>query len=144
MSETRFTIHSAVYLLLINDGKVLLLRRYNTGWSDGMYTLLAGHLDGNEPLTVAMSREALEEAGITVNPEDIQFAHVMHRVSDKEYLDFFFTATKWEGEPRNTEPEKCDDMQWFPLDDLPNNILPYIKQVIKDMNKAKHYSEVGW
>jgi 8-oxo-dGTP pyrophosphatase MutT (NUDIX family) len=145
MSHARFTIHAAVYLLLVTDNKVLLLRRFNTGWSDGMYTLVAGHLDGDEPLTAAMCREAKEEAGIAIKPEDLAFAHVSHRSSsDRDYLDFFFTARLWEGEPHNAEPTKCDDMQWFPLDALPENILPYIKQVITTAKKGTPFSEIGW
>lgn len=144
MTEQRFTIRSAVYLVLIKDAKVLLLRRYNTGWSDGKYSLLAGHVDGNESLTTAMAREAQEEAGIVLRKEDISFAHVMHRVSNEEYLDFFFTASKWEGNPMNTEPNKCDDMQWFPLDKLPENTLPYIRNVIEDINKGITFSEIDW
>lgn len=144
MSTERFKLHAAVYLLLIRDGQVLLLRRFNTGWSDGMYSLISGHLDGDEPLTTAMCREAQEEAGIAINPTELKFAHVMHRFSDVEYMDFFFTANTWEGEPSNTEPEKCDDMQWFPLDNLPPNILPYVRQVVEDYTAGRYFSEVGW
>jgi 8-oxo-dGTP pyrophosphatase MutT (NUDIX family) len=140
----RFTLSAAVYVLLVRDGKVLLLRRYNTGWSDGLYSLPAGHIDGNEPLRQAACREAKEEAGVTVRTEDLAFAHVMHRVSNKEYLDFFFVTNTWEGEPHNAEPEKCDDLSWFPLDGLPENLLPYVRQVIEDYGQGVHFSEVGW
>jgi 8-oxo-dGTP diphosphatase len=148
MAKDRFKLSSAVYLLLVRDNKILLLRRYNTGWSDGLYSLAAGHIDGQEPLTLAMCREAKEEAGITVNPKDLAFVHVMHRIDrlgdKKEYLDFFFTASNWEGEPYNAEPEKCDDIQWFELDNLPENILPYIRQVIEDFKNGVYFSETGW
>ena len=62
MSETvgakkeRFKLIPAVYLLLRRDEEVLLLRRANTGYQDGKYGLIAGHLDGDELGTVAMSR----------------------------------------------------------------------------------------
>ena len=144
MAQDRFMVRAAVYLLLIRDDKVLLLRRFNTGWSDGMYTLPAGHLDGNEPLTVAMSREAHEETGVTIKPENLTFVHAMHRQSDREYLDFFFIAHEWEGEPVNTEPEKCDEVQWFPLGALPENILPYVRQVVDGYRTGAVFSETGW
>lgn len=148
MPTDRFKLSAAVYLLLIKDEKILLLRRFNTGWSDGQYSLPAGHIDGDEPLTLAMCREAKEEAGITLKPEDMTFAHAMHRkdrTSDKkEYVDFFFTAKEWEGEPYNAEPQKCDDARWFPLDDLPGNLLPYVRQVIDDHNSGVSFSEIGW
>ncbi len=39
----RFVLRSACYLILIREGKILLLRRFNTGWEDGKYTLIFGH-----------------------------------------------------------------------------------------------------
>jgi len=64
MTNERFKLTTAVYLVLRNESKVLLLRRANTGYQDGKYSLVAGHLDGDELGTVAIVREAKEEAGI--------------------------------------------------------------------------------
>lgn len=61
-----------------------------------------------------------------------------------ERIDVFFTAEKWEGEIRNLEPEKCDDLSWFDLDNLPENIVPYIRQALECINKKNIYSEFGW
>ena len=54
----------AVYLLLLREGHVLLLRRHNTGYEDGNYSVIAGHVDPGERVTQALVREAAEEAGI--------------------------------------------------------------------------------
>jgi len=140
----RFTIRAAAYLLLIKDNKVLLLRRFNTGWSDGMYTLAAGHLEEGEPVTAAMSREAKEEIGITINPADLHVVHVAHRNSATNYIDFYFTVSAWQGEPVNAEPDHCDDVQWFPLDALPANILPNVYDAITHYQAGEHFSELGW
>lgn len=139
--NTRFKLILSIYLILIKDGKVLLLRRANTGYEDGKYGLPAGHADGNESARVATAREAKEEAGIEVNPEDLKFTHCMHRLQEDERVDFFFAADKWEGEPKNMEPEKCDDLSWFPLDDLPPNTIPYIKQALELYQQGIYYSE---
>lgn len=144
MVKDYFSVRAAVYLLLLREGKVLLIRRFNTGWKDGFYSLVAGHVDGNEPLTVALCREAYEEAGITIKPADLQFAHVSHRASNVEYIDFYFRAMDWEGEPTNQEPHKCDDMQWFDLADLPDNLVPNVRSTLDDYKTARVYSEFGF
>src|SRR6185369_159344 len=78
MTGTHFTLIPAVHLFLFKEKKVLLARRFNTGFEDGNYSVPAGHVDGNEPMTAAMIREAKEEVGIEIQPENLQFAHVMH------------------------------------------------------------------
>jgi 8-oxo-dGTP diphosphatase len=140
----RFTLRAAAYLILIKDGKALLLRRSNTGWRDGEYTLPAGHIDGGETIRSELCREAMEEIGITIAPLDLQFAHVMHQRDNHEYIDFYFAAKNWDGEPTNNEPEKCDDMQWFALDALPENVIPNVKQALKAYEANEGYSEIGW
>lgn len=141
----RFKITPAVYLILRQGGEVLLSLRKNTGWHDGEYSLPSGHLEGNETLVEAMSREAEEEIGIIVAPEDLQLVHVMHRKQpDQERIDFFFSATKWTGEPENKEPEKCGGLGWYKMSSLPTDIIPYIKRAIRKSLSGKMYSEHGW
>ena len=138
----------ASYLVLLRDNKVLLLRRCNTGYEDGKYSMVAGHVEPDETFTECIIREAKEEAGISLKPEDLQVAHVMHRNSstakDNERVDVFFVAKEWNGETTNKEPHKCDDLSWFALDALPKNIIPFIKQAIEKINNKVYYSEHGW
>lgn len=140
----RFTLIPAVHLFLLKHDQILLLRRFNTGYEDGNYSVVAGHLEGDETATAGMCREAQEEAGIIVRPADLKFAHVMHRVTNAERLDLFFIADRWEGEPTNQEPEKCDDLSWFSANHLPSNMIPYVRQAIEHFTKGAHYSEHGW
>jgi 8-oxo-dGTP diphosphatase len=145
MSSERFLIRSAVYLFLIRKNKILLLRRFNTGWQDGYYSLIAGHIDGKEPVGKAMIREAEEEAGIIISKKDLLPATVIHKYyTNQEYIDFFFVTKRWEGEPIIKEPNKCDDMSWFPLNKLPVNLLPYIKGALKNYQKGVAFFEYGW
>lgn len=145
MSNERFMLRAAVYLILIKDGKTLLARRFNTGWMDGKYSLIAGHLDGNEKVSDAMIREAREEAGIRIEKNDLRPIKVLHRNSGgQEYMDFFFLAERWEGAPGIMEPNKCDDMSWFTLDELPTNTLPYVKNVIENHKDGIPFIESGW
>jgi 8-oxo-dGTP diphosphatase len=140
----RFKLIASVYLLFIKGNKILLLRRCNTGYEDGNYGLVAGHLDAHESLTSAAIREAKEESGIDIDPQDLEVKTTMHRRQDDERVDFFFEVTAWKGEPINTEPDKCDDLSWFDLDELPTNIIPYIRQAIECYRSGVLYSEFGW
>lgn len=70
--KEQFKLVPAVYLVLRNDNRVLLLRRANTGYQDGKYRLVAGHLDGDELGTTAVVREAKEEAGIDFDPSKLE------------------------------------------------------------------------
>jgi 8-oxo-dGTP pyrophosphatase MutT (NUDIX family) len=145
MKKERFKLIPTSHLFLLNDNKILLLRRYNTGYEDGKYSVVAGHLDGNETFIQAMVREAKEEADINIKPEDLHVEHVMHRkVPGEERIDFFISSKKWEGSPKNIEPNKCDDIRWFNINDLPENIIPYVKQAIECFKNKIFYSENGW
>ncbi|MFA5025217.1 MAG: NUDIX domain-containing protein [Candidatus Shapirobacteria bacterium] len=144
MSKERFQLRAAVYLMLIKDGKILLSRRYNTGWMDGKYSLISGHLDGGETISKAMIREAFEEANIKIDNKDLIPATVTHRMSDVEYVDFFYIASKWGGEPRIMETDKCDELKWFPLDNLPNNLLTHIRMAIVSYQNRVAFFESGW
>jgi 8-oxo-dGTP diphosphatase len=140
--RTKFPV--AVHIFFLAHGRVLLLRRYNTGWQDGNYSVVAGHVEAGESVTQAALREVREEAGLMLTADQLRFVGVMHRNSDSERIDFFFVAQEWEGEPANAEPERCDDMGWYPLDALPANTVPYIRRGLANYRRGAVYDEFGW
>lgn len=144
MTTEKFKLRSAVYLMPIKDSKILLSKRFNTGWMDGKYSLISGHIDGNETVFEAMVREAMEEAGLKIDPKDLIPATVIHRKSDVEYIDFFFVVKKWQGIPTIKEPNKCDDLSWHPLDNLPNNLLPFIVEALNNYQNKIAFFASGW
>lgn len=143
--QERFKLIPAVYLVLRRDDNILLLRRANTGYQDGTYSVIAGHLDGDELAKEGMVREAKEEAGITIDPKSLKLAHVVHRLTrnqpEQERIDLFFETTEWEGEVTNVEPEKCDDLSWHPVTNLPDSMLPLVRNVINSITQGINYSE---
>jgi len=129
----------------MRDGKVLLLRRFNTGYEDGNYSVIAGHVDGDETITDTMMREAKEEAGISIDRDELRVVHVMHRKKgEEERIDFFFVCDRWNGEIRSMEPDKCDEMRWASVDSLPANVIPYVRQAFDNFQKNIFFSEFGW
>jgi mutator protein MutT len=145
MPSEKFLVRAAVYLILLKEDKILLAKRYNTGWMDGKYSLITGHLDGDESVSKAMIREAKEEAGIEIEKDNLIPATVIHRkYPGQEYIDFFFVCKKWVGNPTIMEKDKCDDMSWVSLNNLPDNLLPYIKEALNNFKKQISFSETGW
>jgi 8-oxo-dGTP diphosphatase len=141
----RFTAPVAVHLFLLRGGEVLLLRRANTGYEDGNYSVIAGHLDGGELAVQAMIREAREEAGIAIRPEALTPVGVMHRRSTTdERIDFFFACEQWEGEIVNAEPHKCDELAFYDLDRLPPNVIPYVRRALENYRSGRWFDEYGW
>ncbi len=147
MSKREKPFHTACYLILLKPNQVLLSRRYNTGYEDGNYSLVAGHVESDETVRDALVREAEEEAGIQVKRDDLEFVSVLHRNTKGKriYLDFFFKCDKWDGEPHNAEPDKCDQILWADLDNLPENVIPYVQQAIQTATgRGDAYWEIGW
>ncbi len=132
------------YLMLVRDRKILLSRRYQTGYEDGKYSLPAGHVEDGESLMDCMAREVVEEIGVILAPQAFSLVHVMHQKHLDIRMDFFFVADVGDQKPVIREPEKCDDLRWFPLNNLPANTIPYIRHAIECYQKKIFYSEFGW
>ena len=147
MPKKRFKLIAEVYLILVRRNQILLLKRQNTGYEDGRYSFIAGHVEEKEPLTKAIMREVKEEAGIKIKKRDLSLVHIMHRNnhdSSDERIGFFFKATKWQGNITNMERNKCAELKWFSLKRLPQNIIPYIKKAISNYEQRILYSEDGF
>lgn len=141
----KFKLVATVHIFLTkNDTEILLLRRFNTGYADGKYSVIAGHIDGNEEVKTAAIREAKEEAGIEIEPSNIEVVGVMHRKGEDERVDFFLAASRWKGNIVNAEPDKCDDLSWHSVHDLPANMVAYVKQALENDRKGKFFESFGW
>ena len=141
----RFKLSVSVFMILVDGTKILVIKRGNTGWMDGFYSVPAGGVDGGNTLMKEAIRETKEEINITVKEPDIKLIHTMHNVTEKEeWIGAFFTTNKWEGQPIVNEPHKHTEVKWVEIDELPENTIPYVKQAIEAMKNKKSYSEYGW
>ena len=137
-----YTVVPSVYLFFRDGEKILLSKRKNTGYRDGEYSLPAGHIEEGEYALEATVREAKEETGVDIDPADLVMAHVMYRkCADHVRADYFFEVKKYSGEITNPEPEKCDGLDWYPLTDLPENTVLYIRAAIEHYANGNIFSE---
>lgn len=134
----------AVHLFLLKGDHVLLLRRFNTGYEDGNYSVVAGHVERGETVTQAAVREAYEEAGIRISREALRPCGVLHRGEGSERVDFFFATDEWEGTISNREPEKCSALEWHPITTPPPNTIPYIRHALSNFSHGQWYDEFGF
>jgi 8-oxo-dGTP pyrophosphatase MutT (NUDIX family) len=144
MAKKYHKVIPAVYILLRRDNEILLLKRANTGYQDGKYSFPAGHMDGGELAKSAILREAAEEVNVKIKEKDLKFVHFTHRLNggiEHERTDLFFEAWKWSGEIKNNEPDKCTDVRWFNVNNLPKTIIPYIRIVLEKVLAGEYYSE---
>ncbi|MBU4224787.1 MAG: NUDIX domain-containing protein [Chloroflexi bacterium] len=125
-----------VRLLLIEEGQVLLIQStYQNGWY-----LVGGGVKRNETLAEAARREAQEEVGATLgalelfgvysNFYDFKNDHVAVFVC----TDFSLTG-KMDGE--------IQELQFFPLTDLPADIAPGHKRRIQEYLESPKTPKFG-
>ena len=131
----RFRVVPAAYVIFRreHDGRsqVLLQLRQGTGYMDGFWaTAAAGHVEADESVLEAATREAAEELGVAVHGGDLVALCGMHRTAGNhdpidERVDFFFQVEQWRGEPRLLEEDKAVELRWFDLDALPHPVVPH-------------------
>jgi 8-oxo-dGTP diphosphatase len=144
----RFTLPVAVQALVLDGSRVLLARRSGSGFHDGELGLPAGHVDGGEPLRSALVREVAEEVGLAVDPADARLvltAHFAPEVpGDREYLHAFFAVRRWSGEPRIGEPDRCTELRWADVDDLPPDTVGHVAAAVAAWRSGEVLLELGW
>lgn len=142
-AKTRFRAIVDVHVVLTNpSGEILLLRRANTGYKDGQWHLPSGHLESGESVIDAAVREAREEVGVTIAPESLTFAHVMHRAPER--IGLFFATETWTGTPHNAEPDKCSEIAWYALDALPPDTIDYPAAALAAITGRQPFALHDW
>ncbi len=144
-SVERHKLIGDVHLLLTDEGgRILFGRRANTGFADGAYHPPSGHLEADESVVDALVREAAEEIGVEIAPGDVEFVHVMHNCASGGRVAFFFRVARWQGVPDNREPDKCDSLEWFAVDELPQEMIPYCREALDRIASGDTISLYGW
>ena len=146
----RFLTPSAVVLMLVrkkgDKTQILLQRRQNTGFGDGKYDLsCSGHVEKHEAMSDTVLRESLEELGISIKKAHLRLFTLIHkRDGDLTYYNGYFVCDKFDGEPRICESEKCSALEWFDIDNLPEDLLEDRRLAVKAYLEGENYIEYGW
>ena len=131
---------SAVHMIITKDNKILLQKRKGSKLWPGYYALPAGHIDEGETQYDALAREAQEELGIIINIEKILNSYVVLRrnyfeIDGKQlepYIDYYFDIDQFEGVPKIMEEDKCEELIWADINNLPEPFINYEGAFLED------------
>lgn len=96
-----------------------------------------------------MIREAREEVGIRLDPAGLRHAVTVQcrNPEGERRIGIFFAVesnSTRQGEPFNAEPSKCAKLDWFPLDMLPHNTVPYTADGISLFRAGQTFGLIDW
>ncbi|MER7761834.1 NUDIX domain-containing protein [Streptomyces sp. NPDC097619] len=147
---TRLNVIGIHLYLQREDGRILLGRRHpDIAFAGDRFHFLAGHLE-TEGATAGLIREAEEEAGLVIAPEDLELVHTVHMLdagadSDGQpRLQLVFRARTWSGTPEIREPDKCVEWTWADPAQLPEPMVAYTRAAIEAIGRGERYTELGW
>lgn len=139
-----------VHLYLERDREILLgLRHPDSVFAGNQHLFLTGHCEQESAVAclIREAREAREEAGLVIEPEDVELAHAVHILDapgTQPRLQLVFRARRWEGEPQVMEPDKCVSWGWWDPDALAERTVGYARVAIDGIRHGRAYTELGW
>lgn len=123
--------HVGVGVLIINKDTVLLGKRKGSHGS-ATWAPPGGHLEFQESFEQCAQREVVEETGLHVDA--LRFASCTNDIfaqNNKHYVTIFMLAHYTQGHPRITEPDTCEEWQWFSWDNLPTPLFLPLQHLLE-------------
>ena len=110
-------------LVIDKSGRKILLGKKIGGYGNGMYGIPGGNLELGESLTDCAKRELGEETGL--KDRKLKYLGVVREIEKNgdSYFHFVFICKDYKGSPKLQEPEECEGWDWYPLNNLPPNIM---------------------
>lgn len=137
----RFKFDASLFCIAREQGHILAVRRSQTGWMDGFWSLPAGAHDGNESYRDGALRELREETGLIGKPEACFLVHVQQVFTSKtEWQALYFSVDVFNGTPLIAEPHKHDRVEWRSLLETNEKIVPYVRAALVEIARGSIYS----
>jgi 8-oxo-dGTP diphosphatase len=117
------------FLFDSDNNAVCLIKKNRPLWQKGRLNGVGGHIEDGESPKVAMTREFGEEAG----ERNIDWRQFL-LVTGSGYELYCFTAKSDGKSLKNIHSVTDEIIGWYPIDSLPDNILPNMKWIIPMAN----------
>lgn len=129
------TVEPTVMTFVTNEhNEILLLRRKNTWFGENQFAVPGGLVDHTETPEIAAARELREETNLTVEPKDLYLFHTEHSAhQDRQFYSHYFHTTHFSGTLRNREPHRHTELDWHPLEQLPDDTMPMIRSLVEQL-----------
>lgn len=109
-------------IVFLKDAQILLLQRKKSPEA-GAWGIPGGKVDFLESAEQAIRREALEETGLQAGAISLLgLSEQLFHDERQHWLGILFLARTYSGEMQLLEPDKHGGIDWFPLDDLPEQL----------------------
>lgn len=144
--KNRQSTRVAVSIVGYRADHILLARRHNSGYMDGYWSLVAGHVFEREPPSQAIIREVHEECGLLLAPHELQLVGSMHLNSNPfDYCNYVYKVDLSDKIIINNEPDKCAELSFFALDRLPEPLIDHTRYIIEQsFAQTPWIAEYGW
>ena len=123
-------------LLIFNRDRKVLLGKRKGAHRAGCWAPPGGWLDRPDASTdKAVIRETLEETGlVVVRCWRFYWTTEDHPELEARTVTLYHIANEhdWYGEPQVMEPHKCEEWDWFALDELPQPLFPGIDEALDE------------
>jgi len=124
-----------VAVFVKKDGKFLVQKRKGSHGA-GCWALPGGHVEAGESLETTCGREVYEETGLYIkNVQRLTFRNAIFLEEQKHYVTLFFSADYAGGDVKIMEPNKCDEMKWCTLLDVPEPRFGTLSSVLNSIKE---------
>ncbi len=130
--------------VIIHNKKILLLKRSKKLTSDrttaGLWSVPGGEVEFGERIEDAVKREVKEELGVEIEIQK-PIGH-WDQILPKSKIHWHcvaFLCQITKGKPRNLEPDKVEEVRWFPVSQVPKD--SGIAHVVAPLHKLGFMSD---
>ncbi len=128
--------------ILVTQGTLVLVGKRKNAYKSGFYGLPGGRLEIGEPLEVCARRELEEETGVTAIK--LEYRGVVREwQEDYDFLHIVFMCSRWDGEPKTTEPDKCEKWEWVDQAQLPSPMLAGHIAAVSLLHSGEGYKDIS-
>jgi 8-oxo-dGTP diphosphatase len=133
-----------VGVIIVNkDGQVLVGKR--KGSFAQKWAFPGGNIEMGDTFEATAIREIKEETNLDiVDPKVFAVTNNLetYREEGKHYISIALIATKYSGELKNMEPEKCEELKWVSPNELPQPFFDASRLQVECYLKGSFYEGI--